>query len=91
MSRPHIVRLTPDQIVALPEFFLERPDILLKEHYTHSRSPFDNLQHYMWEEAHEGHHSVLHQSLHATGGLTDRELLVWIGEELLEHGTEEQD
>jgi hypothetical protein len=81
-----IIPLTDKHRVILLDFFLANPRILHAEHYFHTRSPLDNLEHYIWEELHEVNHVAIRQSYNKNGYLTDADINIWIDQELEEKG-----
>lgn len=84
--RKLIIILSMEQEWQLVKFFLEHPDILNVENYLHTRSPLDNLKHYMWEELQEPEHKNIKTYEDDGERITDEDLLLWMEEELREHG-----
>lgn len=69
---------------ALGKFFIEHPEYLNVEHYIHTRSPLDNLKHYMWEELAESYHVDILASYQRTGIFDDDDLRSWVKQEHIE-------
>jgi hypothetical protein len=69
----------------LARFFLKYPLIEKIEHYQHTRSPFDNLRHYMWEELQEHYHKSILDKYQEQKYLNDADITNWIEQELHEH------
>lgn len=79
-----IVSLSPEQKESLLYFLLSHPDILHWEHYVHTHSPLDNLEHYMWEELHEHVHRDILIRYQFTHQLSNDDFNLWISQELNE-------
>lgn len=81
---PLIIQLTQNQQNDIANFFLQNPLILNREHFEHTRSPLDNLCHYMWEELQEDYHLRLKQEYLRLGRFTDGLLIQWFTDEINE-------
>ena len=79
-----IVSLTAQQQRDIVRFFLENPDILQLENYVHTRSPLDNLEHYMWEEMQEKYHVSIRKNWEKNGNLSNVDINRWIDQEIAE-------
>lgn len=77
-----MIYLTFEQEETLLQFFMDYPQICAREHYCHTRSPLDNLGHYMWEELHEEEHESI---VHTNQTLSDDQIWLWMEQELTEH------
>ena len=83
---PLIVILNEVHMRSLLDFFTERPRLLNHEHIEHTRSPLDNLEHYMWEELREDNHLNIRRNYERNNNiLTDAMLIEWMNQELVEH------
>lgn len=76
------VNLTKQQEYELVSFFSIRHEILNLEHVLHCHSPFDSLEHYMWEELHENIHVDIYQEYISSGNVNINK---WIEEEMREY------
>lgn len=79
-----IIPLNRYQQDALLEFFLINPGILAVEHYLHTHSPLDNLEHYMWEELHEPNHKSIRRRYEENRSISNADIDTWIEQELEE-------
>lgn len=79
-----IIPLTEKQCRRILEFFLNNPFILHTEHYLHTHSPLDNLEHYIWEELYEPYHVTVRQNYEQNGFLSDFDIDTWIDQERYE-------
>lgn len=79
-----VVPLTDAQETTILSFFYKYPVYLNEEHFLHTRSPLDNLGHYMWEELHEPEHETLLIIYENTGELSTIDVEEWVLQELHE-------
>lgn len=78
------IPLTTAQELKINNFFMKYPKLLIGEHYVHTRSPLDNLKHYIWEELSEPEHFGLLDVYHKNLMLSDIDIEIWIQQELVE-------
>lgn len=83
-----IVPMTTDLKHTVLNFFLENTTILHIEHYFHTHSPLDNLEHYMWEELNEVEHASLKTQYNKNRALTLQMVEEWISQEIKQHSLE---
>lgn len=77
-----MIYLTFEQEETLLQFFTDYPQICAKEHFCHTKSPLDNLCHYIWEELQEEEHKSI---ISKNQTLSDEQIWLWMEQELLEH------
>jgi hypothetical protein len=86
---PFVVNFDPldSEISGLIYFFFEKyPKIYSRECFIHTRSPFDNLGHYIFEELFlEPNHGVLLHKYNNEGKFTALMARIWISQELEEY------
>lgn len=79
------IPLTNVQEGKITKFFMGQPKLLIMEHYVHTRSPLDNLKHYMWEELAEPEHVGLLNVYQTNFMLSDIDVDIWMQQELVEY------